>query len=43
MIDVAGAPWIGLFPGFALTLVVFGVNVFGDALRDVLDPKLRGR
>ncbi len=37
------APWISLFPGFALTLVVFAVNVFGDALRDVLDPKLRGR
>ncbi len=37
------APWIVIFPGFALTLVVFAVNVFGDALRDVLDPKLRGR
>ena len=43
LFDFAGAPWIGLFPGFALTLVVFGVNIFGDALRDVLDPKLRGR
>ena len=39
----ANAPWIGLFPGAALTTVVFGVNVFGDALRDTLDPKLRGR
>lgn len=39
----SGAPWIGIFPGMALTLVVFGINVFGDALRDVLDPKLRGR
>jgi len=38
----ATAPWIGLFPGFALTLVVFGINVFGDSLRDVLDPRLRG-
>ena len=38
------APWtVIFFPGFALTLVVFAVNVFGDALRDVLDPKLRGR
>ena len=37
------APWIVLFPGFALTLLVFGVNIFGDALRDVLDPRLRGR
>ena len=37
------APWIGIFPGGALTLVVFGMNVLGDSLRDVLDPKLRGR
>ncbi|MBI4496983.1 MAG: ABC transporter permease [Chloroflexi bacterium] len=37
----ATAPWIGIFPGLALTLVVFGVNIFGDALRDVLDPRLR--
>ena len=43
LLDFAGAPWIGLFPGFALTFVVFGINIFGDALRDVLDPKLRGR
>ena len=43
LLDFSGAPWIGLFPGFALTFVVFGINVFGDALRDVLDPKLRGR
>ena len=39
----AAAPWVGLFPGFALTLVVFGINVFGDALRDTFDPRLRGR
>ncbi len=39
----SGAPWIGIFPGMALTIVVFGINVFGDALRDILDPKLRGR
>ena len=37
------APWIGIFPGAALTLVVFGMNVLGDSLRDILDPKLRGR
>ena len=37
------SPWIVLFPGFSLTLLVFAVNVFGDALRDVLDPRLRGR
>jgi peptide/nickel transport system permease protein len=36
------APWMALFPGLALTLTVFAFNVFGDALRDVLDPRLRG-
>jgi peptide/nickel transport system permease protein len=37
------APWIGLFPGFAISLAVFGFSLFGDSLRDALDPKLRGR
>jgi peptide/nickel transport system permease protein len=37
------APWIAIFPGLAIMLTVFGVNIFGDALRDVLDPKLRDR
>jgi peptide/nickel transport system permease protein len=37
------APWIPLFPGIAISLGVFGFNLFGDSLRDVLDPKLRGR
>ncbi|MBI4236734.1 MAG: ABC transporter permease [Chloroflexi bacterium] len=37
------APWLVIFPGLALSLAVFGFNVFGDALRDVLDPRLRGR
>ena len=37
------APWIAVFPGLAITLSVFGFNLFGDALRDVLDPKLRAR
>lgn len=35
------APWMAIFPGLALTLVVLGINLFGDALRDVLDPRLR--
>jgi len=35
-------PWIALWPGVALALVVFGVNMFGDAVRDLLDPRLRG-
>ena len=37
------APWIPIFPGLAITLGVFAFNLFGDALRDTLDPKLRSR
>ena len=36
------APWLAFWPGLFLALVVFGVNMFGDALRDLLDPRLRG-
>ena len=36
------APWMAFWPGFALTIVVYGVNMFGDAVRDLLDPRLRG-
>ena len=36
------APWMALAPGICLTLVVFGINMFGDALRDLLDPRMRG-
>ncbi|NVM24244.1 MAG: ABC transporter permease, partial [Desulfobacterales bacterium] len=36
------APWMVVWPGLALSIVVFGVNMFGDALRDILDPRLRG-
>jgi len=36
------APWMALFPGLALSLVVYGINMFGDGLRDVLDPRQRG-
>lgn len=35
------APWLALYPGIAISLVVFGFNLFGDALRDVLDPRLK--
>ena len=35
-------PWLALAPGLCLTVVVFAVNVFGDALRDLLDPRMRG-
>ena len=37
------APWIPIFPGLAISLAVFGFNLFGDALRDALDPKLRAQ
>lgn len=37
------APWIAIFPGVAIMLSVLGINLFGDALRDMLDPKLRQR
>ncbi len=35
------APWLGLFPGLAISLAVFAFNLLGDSLRDALDPKLR--
>ena len=36
------APWLALWPGLSLTVVVYVLNMFGDALRDLLDPRLRG-
>ncbi|HEX2275896.1 MAG: ABC transporter permease [Candidatus Tectomicrobia bacterium] len=36
------AIWMAIFPGVFISAAVFGANLFGDALRDVLDPKLRG-
>jgi peptide/nickel transport system permease protein len=38
---VRTAPWLIIFPGLAISLAVFGTNLFGDALRDILDPRLR--
>ena len=35
-------PWMAIWPGVAISLAVYGFNLFGDALRDVLDPRLRG-
>ena len=35
------APWMAIFPGVAISLAVFGFNLFGDSLRDALDPRLR--
>jgi len=37
------APWVPIYPGLAISLAVFGFNLFGDAIRDLLDPKLRNR
>jgi peptide/nickel transport system permease protein len=41
-LDMFQAPWLALWPGLALAIVVYGINMFGDALRDLLDPRLRG-
>ena len=38
---VRTAPWLVIFPGLAISLVVFGTNLFGDAVRDILDPRQR--
>ena len=36
------APWLAVWPGLALTIVIYSLNMFGDAMRDLLDPRLRG-
>ena len=40
--DIQSTPWASLFPGAAIALTVFSANFLGDAMRDVLDPRLRG-
>lgn len=40
---VKSGPWLAIFPGLAIFMVVMGFNLLGDALRDVFDPRLRGR
>jgi len=42
VVHMLRAPWLALWPGVALSLAVFGANMLGDALRDLLDPRLRG-
>ena len=37
------APWLLAFPGLTIMLGILGFNLFGDALRDILDPKSQGR
>ena len=39
---IQGAPWLGIFPGLAIFVTVLAFNLFGDSLRDALDPRLRG-
>jgi len=36
------APWLAIWPGLALSIVVYGISMWGDAVRDLLDPRLRG-
>ena len=38
---LATAPWVAVFPGLALLLAVLGVNLLGDGVRDLLDPRFR--
>jgi peptide/nickel transport system permease protein len=38
---VSTAPWLSIFPGVAIFLTVLGINLFGDGLRDVLDPRMK--
>ena len=40
---LASAPWVAVFPGLALMLVVLGINLLGDGLRDFLDPRFKYR
>jgi peptide/nickel transport system permease protein len=40
--SLEAAPWMIFFPGVAISLTVFGLNLFGDAIRDMTDPRLRG-
>jgi peptide/nickel transport system permease protein len=43
LVSVSGMEYLSIFPGVAIMLCVLGFNLAGDALRDVLDPRLRGR
>lgn len=40
---IRSEPWYAIYPGLAITFAVFGFNLFGDAVRDALDPKLRSQ
>jgi peptide/nickel transport system permease protein len=36
------APWLAVYPGICISIMVFSANMFGDAVRDLLDPRLKG-
>jgi peptide/nickel transport system permease protein len=38
---IASAAWLGVFPGVLISVALLGINLFGDALRDRLDPRMR--
>ena len=40
--NMFSAPWLAICPGIAIALMVFGANMFGDAVRDLMDPRLKG-
>ena len=39
--NILDSPWLAIFPGLAILLLVLGLNMVGDGLRDATDPKLR--
>jgi peptide/nickel transport system permease protein len=39
---IAEAVWLGIFPGLCISLSLLGINLFGDAIRDRFDPRMRG-
>ena len=41
--NLENAPYLAVFPGLAISVVVLDFNMLGDALRDLLDPRLRSR
>jgi peptide/nickel transport system permease protein len=40
--QLTNAPWMSIFPGLAIMVAVLSLNLIGDGLRDVMDPKLQG-
>ena len=42
LLYMESAPWLAFWPGVCLTVIVYSLNMLGDAMRDLLDPRLRG-